>query len=228
MKRAYKNGYVARAPKRARAAAKPAVRGRRAETLGELKFHDLDIDDGTVTAAGTIAQVSCNIIAQGNTESERIGRKLTIRKVNWKYEVRIAAVQDQADPPNGDLVRVILYQDKQANGATALVADILETADYQSFRNLANQGRFNILMDRTHNVGQQLSAVDGTNTAAYPIVHAGPYSFNKACAIPIEYDNSATTGVITSQRSNNLGVLTISQAGVAGFFSKMRLRFSDV
>ncbi len=201
--------------------------GRYSGKSAELKFHDLDIDDGTVAAAGTIAQVSCNVIAQGNTESERIGRKLTVRKINWKYEVRLAAVQNQADPPNGDLVRVILYQDKQTNGATALVADILESADYQSFRNLANLGRFNILMDRTHRIGEAMAQTDGTNTGSYPIVHAGPFGLYKACNIPIEYDNSATTGVITSIKSNNIGVLTISQAGVAGFFSKMRLRYSD-
>ncbi len=202
--------------------------GRFAGPKAELKFHDLDIDDGTVSASGAIAEDSCNVIAQGNTESQRVGRKLTIRKINWKYEVRLASVQDQANPPNGDLVRIILYQDKQTNGATAAITDILETADYQSFRNLANLGRFNILMDRTHRVGESMAQTDGTNTAAYPIVHSGPYGLYKACNIPIEYDNSATTGVITSQRSNNIGVLTISQAGVAGFFSKMRLRYSDV
>ncbi len=54
---------------------------------GELKFHDLDIDDAVVAVNGTIAQVSCNIIAGGTTESTRIGRKSVIRKINWRYEI---------------------------------------------------------------------------------------------------------------------------------------------
>ncbi len=200
--------------------------GRYGGASGEQKFHDLDIDDATVSASGTIAQASCVIIAQDTTESTRIGRKCTIKSVNWRYEVRMAAAQNQADPPNGDLVRVILYQDTQTNGAAAVVLDLLETADYQSFYNLANQGRFRILLDRTHKIEHKLAQTDGTNTGSYPIVHV-PGRYSKACSVKIEYDNSASTGAITTQRTNNIGLLLISQAGVAGFFSKMRLRFVD-
>ncbi len=52
---------------------------------GELKFHDLDIDDATIASNGTIAQVSCNLIAQGVTEVQRIGRKCILRSVNWRF-----------------------------------------------------------------------------------------------------------------------------------------------
>ncbi len=193
---------------------------------GELKFHDLDVDDAVVAVAGAIAEDSCNVIAQGNTESQRIGRKVVIRRVNWRYEVRLPAAANQADTPNGDSVRVILYLDKQTNGATAAITDILETADYQSFYNLANSNRFRILMDRTSSIVHHASMTDGASTGSFGAV-TQQHKFNKLCSIPIEYDNSATTGVITSQRSNNLGVLTISATGVASFLSKMRLRYSD-
>ncbi len=51
------------------------------------------------------------------------------------------------------------------------------------------------------------------------------YTFFKKVKIPLEF--SAGTGAITEIRSNNLFVLLISEAGAAGFESKMRLRFSD-
>ncbi len=48
---------------------KPRATARYTVSPGELKFHDLDIDDAAIAAGGTISQVSCNLIAQGVTES---------------------------------------------------------------------------------------------------------------------------------------------------------------
>ncbi len=218
---------VGPAPKRRRVVSVSSFYGRSSGSKpGEQKFHDLDIDDAIVAAAGAIAEDSAVVIAQGNTESQRIGRKLTIRRIHWKYDISMPQAANAADPPAGDIVRIILYQDKQTNKATAAITDVLESADYQSFYNLANTGRFRILMDRSHATVQQLAQTDGTNTAAYALTPKN-YTFNKVCAIPIEYDNSSTDGAITSQTSNNIGVITISRSGVAGFFSKMRLRYSD-
>ena len=48
-----------------------------------------------------------------------------------------------------NLVRIIVYLDRQCNGAAAGVTDLLESASYLSFRNLANQSRFKFLYDKT-------------------------------------------------------------------------------
>ncbi len=214
-----------------RAAFKRKVRQRqirRTQTklsVGELKFHDLDIDDGSITQAGTIAEDSCVTIAQGTTESERLGRKITIRSINWRWDiVKIASTS----PSNGDeVVRVILYLDKQTNGATATTVGLLETDDYQSFNNLANKSRFRILMDRTYVLNALSGGGDGTVNDLYSMIISD--SLYKKVSIPIEYDNSLTTGVITTVRSNNIGVLLLSKTGaISQFASKMRLRFSDV
>lgn len=206
-------------------------RGRRAAPADagvELKFHDLDIDDATIAAGGTIAQASCNIIAQGTTESTRIGRKCTIRNIGWRYQIRLKEVNDASDPTTGDAVRVILYQDKQTNGATAAVTDILETADYQSFNQLANKGRFRVLMDRTHDINYATLASHGFAADTFDQADVNMSdTFFKAVNIPIEYDNSATDGSIGTQRTNNIGVLLLARVGEAVFDSKMRLRFSD-
>ncbi len=190
---------------------------------GEMKFLDVDIDDAVVSSTGTIQNGgTINIIAQGVTESERVGRKCVIKAIYWKYEVDMpSTISIQT---GSDVTRVILYLDKQANGATAAVTDILETASFQSFRNLANSQRFRILHDRVHVV----TGWGGSNAATE---ETGPnfkeFRFAKKCYIPIEYDNSASTGALTTIRTNNLGVLLISRGGVAGFTSKFRLRFSD-
>ncbi len=191
----------------------------RVSTSAELKFHDLDIDDAVIAAA-TISQVSCNIIAQGLTESTRVGRKVTVKRILWRYEVKGFANTND----NGDVVRVILYLDKQTNKATAAVTDILESADYQSFNNLANRGRFRILHDKTFDMQHQAAAGDGT-TNIFMETHQS-FFFVKDVSIPIEYNAGA--GAITEQTSNNIGVLLLSKNANSAFFSKMRLRFSDI
>lgn len=187
---------------------------------GELKFHDLDIDDATIAANGTIAQASCNIIAQGVTEVQRVGRKCTIRSINWRFNIRLP--EGVASSTTADTVRVMVYHDKQTNGAAATVTQILEADNYQSFNNLSNKSRFRTLMDRTYDLNTDLSG-DGT-TVDSPRFNIND-SFYKKCNIPIEFD--ATTGAITEQRSNNIGVLLLSKNGLCAFDSKMRVRYSD-
>lgn len=199
--------------------------GRYSGRSGELKFHDVELDDAVVNAAGTTTP-TINIIAQGNTESERIGRKSTIKSINWRYSIHLVEQDAVATPESGDSCRVILYLDKQCNGATAAVTQVLEATNIHSFRNLANSQRFVFLLDRTHSLNYMGMASDGAGLVSQGEI-VKQYSWYKKCNIPIEYDDSATTGVITSIRSNNLGVLLISAKGLCLFDSKIRLRFSD-
>ncbi len=192
--------------------------------IGELKFHDLDINDSAIAIGVTVAEDSVVTIAQGVGESQRIGRKCTVRKIGWRFTIAQNSSADQADPPKGDVVRILLYLDKQTNGATATSTDILESADYQSFNNLSNKSRFRTLMDRTYTIGYNLAQTDGTNTGAYPETLIED-DFFKNVNIPLEY--TAGTGAITELTTNNIGVLTISKNGTATFESKMRIRFSD-
>lgn len=190
---------------------------------GEQKFFDVDLDDAAVDAAGTVTD-SINKIAQGVTEVQRVGRKCTIKSINWHYRTYLPEAVSQATPQGPDIVRIMLFLDKQCNGATAAVTDILETANFQSFRNLANSGRFNILLDKSVALNYPSSGGWLANTYFNPEV-TRPGAFYKKCSIPIEF--SSTTGAIGEIRSNNLGVLLISNNGVAGFESAIRLRFAD-
>ncbi len=197
--------------------------GRMATSTTELKFHDLDINDAVIAQNGTIAQASCNIIAQGTTESERVGRKCTIRSINWRFQMQLD--QDSTNS-SSETIRVLLYLDKQTNGAAATALNILESDDFQSFNNLSNKGRFLTLMDRQYTLNKQAAAGNGTtNIFAETQVND---TFFKTVNIPIEFDNSANTGAIGTQRTNNIGLLILGQTGaIASFNSKMRLRFSD-
>ncbi len=199
--------------------------GRYTGAHGELKFLDFQLDDAVIASGGTVTP-TIHTIPEGNSESERVGRKVTIKKVGWRYKIELPESDAQATPSEGDTVRAIMFLDKQANGATAAVLDILETANWQSFNQLANKSRFRILMDRTHDLNYRGMASDGAGLVSQAN-WVESHAFFKTCNIPIEYDNSANTGAIGTIRSNNIGVLMISKSGLASMISKIRVRYSD-
>ncbi len=191
----------------------------------ELKFHDVDLDDAAIATAGAITP-TINIIPQGVTEKTRVGRKCTIRAINWRYRMSLPELDAGASPSNGDVVRVVMYLDKQANKATAAVTDLLESANFQSFNSLANKGRFRVLHDKMYDINYMALASDNAGVVSSPQVQMSGEFYGKV-NIPIEFDDSASTGVISTITSNNLGVLLIGATAAAGFDSKIRLRFSD-
>ncbi len=193
---------------------------------GELKFFDRTLDDAVVAVAGTVVD-SINLIAQGVTENTRIGRKCTIKSINWRYQVKLPAVDAQALPGKPDTIRIIMYLDKQCNGVTAAAtgdSGILAAASWQSFNDLANTGRFNILHDKMITLNPSAGLSDGAGLASTAeVIREG--SYYKKCNIPLEF--SDTAGAIGELRSNNIGVLLLSSAGLCGFLSRVRVRFSD-
>lgn len=192
---------------------------------GELKFHDVDVTNASVANTGNIMNMgTINVIPQGVTESERVGRKCTIKTIQYRSDLKLPERDEQTTPPGGDIVRVIVYLDKQANGAAAAVTDILETADYNSYMNLSNSGRFVIMHDKFIPINYMALAGQAAGDSASSET-LKQFSFYKRCNIPIEF--SGTTGAIGEIRSNNLGILLISEAGNLSMDGKVRLRFSD-
>lgn len=199
--------------------------GRYAGRNAELKFHDVDLDDPVIAGGGTVTP-TINIIPQGVKEDERVGRKCVLKSIYWNGTLDLPIQDAVATSLTGDMIRLIVYQDHQCNGATATDVGILETADIDSFRNLANQQRFTILYDKVFVLNYLTLASDGAGVVSQAQL-LKRFKFYKKCNIPIEYDNSASTGVLTTIRTNNLGVLVVGQGGKAQLTSKFRLRFSD-
>ncbi len=195
--------------------------GRFAPLGTELKFWDFGTTDAIIASGAQINNASVNLIPQGVTESTRVGRKCCIKKIGWKFIVYLP--QQTAAVSGSDNVRIMLYLDKQCNGETAVLTDILETASIYSFNNLANSGRFRILMDRTYALNSSAGGGDGVSEdyAKHTIVD----SFYKNVNIPLEF--SGVTGAITELRSNNIGVITSGGYGLGSLNGTMRIRFSD-
>jgi len=189
----------------------------------ELKFHDV-VFSGAIDSTGEIAPASGTPqslvnIAQGTGESQRVGRRCTIKKIDMKGDMVLAQNIGSVT------YSIALVLDTQTNGAfpSGTYTDVFETDSPLSFLNLANSQRFRILK-RWFGVLNQ-NAGDGSG--AYQAVRRS-IKFHKACNIPIEY--SSTTGAITEIRTNNIFVMWDCDAGADDAVTvamNWRLRFSD-
>lgn len=186
----------------------------------ELKFLDTTINQASIGTGGVIFP-SMNIIPQGDTQSNRLGRKVVVTKINARFAVlNVTAVAGVS----GSSIRVILYVDKQCNGAAATVAQILATADWRSLLNLDNSMRFQILKDQIYTLN--ITAPSGTAGTAW-ITERQDVVWNVKCRVPIMFDNSTITGAITSITSSNIGVLAVcsdAEGDISGF---VRIRYDD-
>lgn len=187
----------------------------------ELKFFDGVNSTAAVGVGGTIAQDSLNEIAQGVGESQRVGRKCTLKKLNMRGECTLPAATNATN--TSDRLRLVVYHDKQTNGAAAAVTDILESATQDSFLNLANKGRFRILAEKNFTMSAAGATASGAAYTYGEVVKS--YKLNINLNTPIEFDGA--TGAITEMRTNNIGVLLISDSGLCSCVFRWRVRYAD-
>lgn len=112
-----------------------------------------NIDSGLVdlalpaTNAFTGAQL-LNGCAQGAAQNQRIGRKMLMKSVQYRFHLGSAA---GVAPAQSLAVRILIVYDRQANGAIALNTDVLSGgALFPSQQNLANTDRFLVISDVIH------------------------------------------------------------------------------
>ncbi len=224
-----RNGGLRRQSAFARARTAAAVAAPAAN--GELKFHDIEWNEAVADlSAGVISNTSSLVlIGQGQTESTRIGRKCTITNIGWRGEVQLILSATAAVTP-AQAVRFMIVLDKQCNGAAPTVTGdggVLESANFQSFNNLANKGRYFVLYDKTVQLNAQAAAGDGATNDTAPLKRG--FTFFKKCNIPMEYSGTANPSIIDEVRTNNIFGIMIAgtSAASASLDSKFRFRFTD-
>lgn len=192
--------------------------------MEEVKYLDTVEPAGVIATTGTFSNPSLNIVPQDDTASGRTGRKITIVKLFMRGEVILPATTVAADA--SDKVRILLVQDKQANGANPTAATLLETADINAFMNMFNVSRFTVLHDEIVAVNASAAgAPTGTPAFGRQIV---PFKIAKTgLNIPIEYDASASSGALTTIRSNNIFLFCISLSAKATVSHTCRIRYLD-
>lgn len=157
----------------------------------EYKFH-IKIESATAMNSTPSSYNLC-LIPQDVSEQGRNGNQIKLKRITVDYYATIGVTAVHT------VVRFILIQDRQCNGAGITSSELLDDTSVNDnlvsgFKN-DNKYRFNILSDRTH----RLSAT-GMNSFKGRI--------KKKVNMMIRYD--ASTGDISSQTSNNISLLIIS------------------
>ncbi len=191
----------------------------------ELKFLDTQQVTTLITQSIITLKDSINKVAQNTSETGRIGRNIVLKKIMFKGELNLQS-QSGVDAvfDSNDHVRLILYLDKQTNGAIAAVADILETTgvgSQNSFRNLANSKRFVILYDKKWELHANIS--EGVGATFQSAAVTVPVEFFMNVNLPIEFDS--TTGGISEMQSNNIGFIAVSEFGKTNLTGFFRIRY---
>lgn len=168
-----------------------------------------------------------NGIAQGVTQSTRIGNKVILKSVQVNGQVNVPIISDQADAPVSINVRVMLVLDKQTNKAQLNGEDVYFDSggvDILSLRNLEYSDRFTILAEEKMSLDYTTSQQDGANTASY----AGQkkcFTIYKKLNIPVQYN--LTTAVVGAITDNSLHLIAWADGANVNFNWQSRVRYSD-
>ena len=190
----------------------------------ELKFKDTNHGLAVVAVTGTVATSGSIVnMVQGTTASTRIGRKIVVHSVHVRSMLVIPA--DAATSGSTDVVRMILYVDKQANGVAAVPLTVLEGNVFDSYRNLDFTRRFRVLKDLTIVLNAQAAASTATPTVTTFESRKNVIFSVSGLNIPVFYD--ANVGDITDVQSNNIGMILWSEGALAFATVQFRIRFSE-
>lgn len=137
-----------------------------------------DVPAATSWAASTLADPDTTPVANmnclfaptvGSAINQRIGRKVSVHKIQLKGELTVASLDDETTADASNTVRMILFMDQQTNGTQVTPSELIaaQTASAGSavygFQNLANLGRFRVLKDKIITLQNPNVSWDGTN-----------------------------------------------------------------
>jgi len=177
----------------------------------------------TLTPVNTTGSVTLlNGVATGDDFTDRDGRKILMTAL----QLRGIAYRDTATGQNlPDLIRIMIVEDLQANGAAPAVTDILKTAEPTSFMNMNNRDRFKVHFDRQLPIS--MSTVAGTSALSNGGVHN--ISVYKKLNASVTFQGTANT--IASIATSSFFLVTIGNiaAGTndSAFLWSSRIRFID-
>lgn len=201
----------------------------RATAPSEKKFLDNTFPAAALVLPVANADVqypSLNLIAGGSGVNQRVGNRVTATNINLNLAFNLG-LTDHASADGCDHVRIIFFKDKQCNGAAAKISDILQgsTPTFQSFRNMDNVDRFDIIKDKTITMNATCNAkIDGTTGTYGQNGRLVKMSWKGRC--PIHFgDNTANLNQV---RSENFGLLVIPSSPTCSLVSGMvRLKYVD-
>ncbi len=196
----------------------------RGSRLGELKFHEIVKGSTNLSGTGVILEDTVVDIAEGVGEEQRIGRKISLKYIDFRIEVTLNSATSAS--ATDDCYRIIIYNDKQCNGTAAAITELLAVADIDSYRNLSFSHRFRILYDKKRAINCTAFGSNGTTHIAAEHMHCLKIHI-PLHDMQIIYNKALTTGALSTIESNNIGILGISMNGLCQIEYRGRLRYRE-
>jgi hypothetical protein len=192
---------------------KPSVRKEVIAVLNsrvEHKHFTTVVASANYVVAGAVASMSTPIIL-GSNSNERDGAQIKPEtlKVRWMSQNSSATALSQA--------RLIVFQDRQANGAIAAVTDVLATAEVNSQYSPViqmEQKRFRILCDKTMDLNPYVAG-PAIHTMELVLKPSGPITYN------------GTTNAATAQGKNAINYLLIGTAVTSQYVLSYDVGYTD-
>lgn len=174
-------------------------------------------------------QLSLTAPLQGNGENDRNGRKCTFTYVEVRGYVSLNPMRGlSVAPGGGDLVRIIMFQDTQTNGAQAPATTVMDaiTAGAQTLsqRNLEQVKRFRILGDQT--IRLDVTAGSGVTGDENYVGQTKAFFFKKKIHMPVIFSNAAAAITSVSDNSIHMLAITTGAANTVSIEYKARARFT--
>jgi len=213
---------TARKPGKTRQGYTSVARTRGAAVTGEMKYYDSSLNDSALSAvtstwvAGTlkdpdtsinlgsaaVANPGCLCVPTvGAALNQRVGRKITVRKIKVHGTIQIAAQAAQAAADSANKFRIVLVQDMQTNAAPMTSAQLFNDANavqptvtLNSFQNPNNFGRFRVLKDKMLTISNlNLAGSPATNDVIQASMRR-EFKFSVNFKKPVEVHFNATNG----------------------------------
>lgn len=196
----------------------------------ERKVADVDAQNAEISTNGNFDLLCAP--TPGTGMDNRIGRKICIRSVYLRgfIQSRLADAlgSDSVAPTN--LVRVILFWDKQPAGAAPAITDLLKESSPVSQLNLNNRDRFVIVKDKNYFIGP--ITCDNTHSELWAGGNLGyPFKIYKRLKKEVVF-NAGSAGTIADINSGALYLFTLGNrnSGLTTAYCTYtsRVRFDDM
>lgn len=176
-----------------------------------------------------------NSITPGYTWQQRVGRKVQIISLKIHMEIGLTAgTVSPASPIVAQLVRFVLYIDKQTNGTISNAGELLFSGPnnelpIQYFQNGSSFGRYKILLDKKFTLNPNVyynyssnSVANNGNNRQFDIT----YSFNPPLTV---HYNAGVSGTVADIIDNSIHMCCACDQSIPGCFIsyKSRVTFFD-
>lgn len=185
----------------------------------ELKTIDTTGGPTVFTTGGVLTLL--NGVTDGVAYNTRVGTKIRMKSLLLRLST-FPVVSGTGDPTT-EMVRFMVVYDAQSNAAAPTVANILQTAAWDSPNNLAYRDRFYVLMDKTIDIGANVYAANVLTAGNVKSNHVKCYK-----KISLETVYNGTGATIASISGGSVYLLAISAFGQdQQYYYNSRIRFID-